>query len=106
MIGAPAAGGMFAFPDAPALIHDAIMTQLAGFAGGRLGTTILAPKNLQQFCDVMIEASRIEEDAGLAVIPPANLPLAQLYLFQDNRRNTTGAPVTVKHAAGATATFA
>jgi hypothetical protein len=105
MIGAPAAGGMFAFPGGatPALIQNAIMARLAGFAGGRLGNTILAPNNLQQYGDVMTEASRIEEDAGLAVIPPANLPLAQLYVFQDNRRNTTGAAVTV---AGGTAIFA
>ncbi len=106
MNGAPSPVGIFAFGGAatPALIQNAIMTQLATVAGGRLGNTILAPNSMQQSFDVMIEAAKIEQDAGLKVIPAVNLPLAQLYAFQDN--TTGGAPVTVNHIAGGTAIFA
>ena len=81
-----------AYPITALQLQQQIATHFKQVAGGLVGTSLLAPNNLQQFFQVASSTACLMLDPFVQAITggAGRSPLARIYGMGDSRRPTTG----------------
>ncbi|KAI9015457.1 hypothetical protein DFJ74DRAFT_709395 [Hyaloraphidium curvatum] len=91
-----------AYPITAAQLQYAIVSHVARVAGGRVGSSLLAPNDLGQYTAVSQELGFLNSDPFLlaACGGHGRFPLARVLVFSDNQRKTTARPMASRAPAG------